>query len=150
MKKNNFALPSFIIFLMLTGLAFAAQTRNCDVCGMIIPEKAKNHIILKNEDSNKKSLHVCSFGCVRKGQKYDSKYTRIEVANFNQPDQFLASDKAFFLIKIKSEKIKSDLGNFVMPPYFGAFKTQKETEAAKEKYGDGAVVEGIENAMKES
>lgn len=148
MKRTSFALLSFVIFLMLTGLAFAAQTRNCDVCGMIIPEKARNHVVLKNEDSNKKSLHVCSFGCVQKGQKYDSKYKIIEVANFNQPDQFLDADQAFFLIK--SKKIKPDLGNFVMPPYFGAFKTQKEAEAAKEKYGDGAVVEGIENAMKES
>lgn len=148
MKRISFALLSFVIFLMLTGLAFTAQTRNCDVCGMMIAEKAKNHIVLKNEDSNKKSLHVCSFGCLRKGQKYDSKYRKIEVSNFNQPDQFLPADKAFFLIK--SEKIKPDLGNFVMPPYFGAFKTQKEAVAAKEKYGDGAVVEGIENAMKKS
>ena len=139
----------FNIFLILLSLqisaisVFAAELK-CAVCGMPISDHAKNHILMNGND--KAPMHVCSLSCVKKTLKHDSNYTKVEVADFNDPEKMISADAAFFLIK--SENIKSDLGDKVMGPYFGAFSSQAEATAAQKKYGDGSVIQGIQNAIK--
>ena len=90
--------------------------------------------------------HVCSLSCTKKTLKHDSSYNEIEVPDFNHPEKNLPGESAFFLIK--SERIRNDLGDKVMGPYFGAFSTQVEADAAQKKYGDGTVVKGMQDAIK--
>lgn len=120
-----------------------AENFKCNICGMDIQESAKNHIVLATESQEKK-LHVCALSCVKKAKKHDHSLKNVKVANFNKPSELLDADQAYFLIG--SKKIKSDLGD-VMGPYFGAFKSKEEANQAKEKYGDGQVVKGIQEAM---
>jgi hypothetical protein len=132
--------------ILFQSITWAGEMR-CDGCGMSIPEHAKNHIVLKSgADKKAQPLHVCSLGCIKLAQKKNPTFQSAEFANFNQPDQFLKGDQAFFLKG--SEKIKADMGDRVMPPLLGAFKTKKDADAAHKKYGDGQVVKGIENVQK--
>ncbi len=136
-----------LLFVAL-GLSFStwAADFKCSVCSMKIPEHAKNHILLRNQDPHLSPLHVCSIFCAKKAKKYDPKYSKAEVTDFNHPDKTLSAEKAFFLKK--SEKIKADLGELAMSPYWGAFSTKAEAQAAQKKYGDGEVVLGFEEALK--
>ncbi|HAZ14661.1 MAG: hypothetical protein A2X86_06235 [Bdellovibrionales bacterium GWA2_49_15] len=118
----------------------------CSVCGMPVAESAKNHLMLQSESATKAPMHVCALSCLKKVVKHDSSYKKIEVADFNHPEKLLPGDKAFFLLK--STKIKSDIGENVMPPYFGAFATEDEAKTAQAKYGEGLIVQGVENAIK--
>ncbi|MCM2279876.1 MAG: nitrous oxide reductase accessory protein NosL [Oligoflexia bacterium] len=145
MKHFKALLSLVISLLMLSSVALAAQL-HCDVCGMTIPEKARHYIMLKAPAGAPKPLHVCSASCLKKAKKGEPKYTQADFADFNHPEKFVSGDKAFFLIK--SSKIKADLGEMAMPPYIGAFSTKAEAEAAKAKYGDGEVVQGLESALK--
>ncbi|MGK5086970.1 nitrous oxide reductase accessory protein NosL [Bdellovibrionota bacterium FG-2] len=138
--------PLLALTLMSLSIAVWASDNHCDVCGMIIPEHAKNHIVLHGSDSSAKGYHICSASCARKIRKNDPKLSKSEVADFNHPDSFLSGNKAFFLIQ--SQNIKSDMGEMAMPPLIAGFQTKKEAEAARTKYGDGVVVEGFENALK--
>lgn len=139
----------FVGTTLLAGLfavgVHAAET-NCDICGMKIPDRAKNLMVLMKNEPGAKPLHVCSLGCARKARKHDSTFIRAEIADFNRPESMLAGDKAYFLIQ--SAKIQSDMGEMAMAPYVAGFKTRKEAETAKAKYGDGLVVEGLENVLK--
>ncbi len=136
-----FAILSCVQFF---SISLFAEELKCAVCGMPLSEHAKNHIILKGTD--KIPMHVCSLSCVKKTLKHDSNYGEIEVPDFNHPEKMLSGDSAFFLIK--SEKIRSDLGDKVMGPYFGSFSSHADADAAQKKYGDGSVVHGIQNAIK--
>ncbi len=127
-----------------SGLAIASEIK-CGICSMIISEQSRNHIVLKIEISGKEPLHVCSLSCVHKARKYDPKYTKVEVSDFNHPEKFLPGEKAFFLVQ--SKKIKADLGAMALAPYFGAFDRREEADSAQKKYGDGIVVQGFENAL---
>lgn len=118
----------------------------CDVCHMTIPQNARHHIILKNDNPAKTPLHICSLSCVLKARKFDSKYSKIDIADFNHPEKFLNGETAFFLIK--SSKIKSDLGEMAMPPYLAAFATKEEAKSVHTKYGDGEVTQGFESVLK--
>lgn len=131
--------------LLAQGALWAAEMR-CDVCGMSIPEHAKNHIVLETPVKGGKMMHVCSVSCLKKGMKHNPDMKKTEFANFNKPDQFLDGDRAFFLKG--SDKIKSDIGEMAMPPYLGAYETKKDADAARAKYGEGSVVQGVENALK--
>lgn len=131
--------------LTLAVSAWAAEI-HCDICGMTIPERARNHVVLKSAEPNAKVMHLCSLSCVRKARKHDPKLSKAEIADFNRPEAMLPGDKAFFLIQ--SQKIKADMGEMAMAPYVVGFRTKQEAEAAKAKYGDGIVVEGAENAFK--
>jgi len=131
----------FSIFLSIKSFALELK---CAVCGMPLEDHSKNHITLKGKD--KATMHVCSLSCTKKAMKHDSGLNEVEVVDFNHAEKTLKGDSAFFLIK--SEKIKSDLGDKVMGPYFGAFATQTEADTAQKKYGDGVVVVGIQNAIK--
>lgn len=130
----------------LIAVAVHAAETNCDICGMKIPGRARNHMVLMKSEPGEKSLHVCSLGCARKARKHDPKFTRAEIADFHRPESMLAGDKAYLLIR--SEKIKADMGEMAMAPYVAGFRTKKEAEAARAKYGDGVVVEGVENLFK--
>lgn len=134
----------FMVLSFSSGLVFASEIK-CGICSMKISEQSRNHIILKSEISGKEPLHVCSLSCVHKARKYDAKYTKSEVSDFNHPEKFLPGEKAFFLVQ--SKKIKTDLGAMAMVPYFGAFDKKEEADSAQKKYGDGIVVQGIENAL---
>ena len=131
--------------LVISVSAWAVDT-HCDVCGMSIPDHARNHLVLKAADPAAKELHVCSVPCARKARKHDQSLSRIDIADFNHPESFLSGERAFVLIQ--SRKVKADLGELTMPPYVVGFGTKKEAEAAQAKYGDGTVVEGIEGALK--
>lgn len=147
---------SLTVSLMLSSALWAADTK-CSVCGMKIAEISRNHIILMNEslqkeaqkeaqkETQKEILHVCSLSCVHKVRKHDTRYSNASVADFNHPESYIDADQAFFLIQ--SKKIKADLDATVMPPYFGAFKTLEEAQAALKKYGDGQIVQGLNNAV---
>lgn len=136
--------------ILLSALAFLPQAvaagMSCAVCGMDLTEQARNHILLSGKSATKSPLHTCSLACTKKALKNDAGLDVIEVRDFNHPEKTVSGDLAFFLIK--SEKIKSDLGDMVMGPYFAAFSTKAEAEAAQKKYGDGTVVLGIKNAIK--
>lgn len=146
MKK----IKHMMVVLVIAGLSqwvIAATEMHCDICGMIIPDKAKNHIVLKKEnDKNAKVYHVCSKICLVTAKKNNPDHKKIEMVDFNHPEKFINGEKAFVLKG--SEKIKADIGEMAMAPYLGAFSTKKEAEAAQKKYGDGHVVEGVENALK--
>lgn len=139
--KNHWS--AWIVSVLFAVSAWAADTR-CDICGMAIPDHARNHLILKS--THAKEFHTCSLSCVRKAKRHDPTLSQAEVVDFNHPEKWLSGEKAFFLIQ--SEKIKVDLGEMAMPPYIAAFRTQKEAEAARVKYGEGRVVQGLENALK--
>ncbi|MBI2608767.1 MAG: hypothetical protein HYW47_04110 [Deltaproteobacteria bacterium] len=141
-----------IFFLILTScmllsLSIWAVDIDCDVCGMVIKDKAPNHFILKKAVASEKALNACSIPCVKKAKKSSAQYTKIEVPDFNHPGKFLDGEKAFFLIK--SKNVKKDLGDMVMPPHVVAFTTKEEALASQKKYGDGEVVQGLEKALKE-
>ena len=146
MQNKKIFWMTLLICLFILHPPIWTANLNCDVCGMTLSENAKNHIVLKNEAVEKNTLHVCSFTCFLKAKKNAPKYSKVEISDFNNPGKFLDADKAFFLVK--SAKIKKDLGELVMPPYFGAFATKQLAETAKAKYGDGIVVRGIDNAAK--
>ena len=141
---SAFFFPLFIGFLIT--LSSIAAGLKCEICGMLIEENGRNHIHLEHE--SKPGLHVCSPTCASKARKYDAKFNKSEVRNFNKPEQVLVGEQAFFLAK--SEKIKADMGKLAMAPYLAAFATKTKAEAAQKKYGDGQVVEGLENALKAS
>lgn len=143
MKKILFV---SLIMVFLSHASFALDIA-CDVCGMEIKENASNHFILKKEKEDKEALHVCSIPCVIKGKKNSPQFSRVEVSDFNQPGKFLDGNQAFFLVRSKS--IKKDLGDMVMPPYVAAFSTKKEATVAQKKYGDGMIVKGFDNVLKE-
>ena len=133
---------AFLICLFSSVLAVATNF-TCDVCGMTVPNRTE--IVLKDPTPGAKALHVCSLSCFRKARKL-KEYFSADVANFNHPDKLLPADNAYFLIK--SEKIKPDLGELAMPPYFGAFATKKDADAAQVRYGYGQVVQGLNEAIK--
>lgn len=124
----------------------SASEFKCGVCNMMIHEDAPNHIILRHEDSKKEPLHLCSLPCVLKAEKYDSHYSKFEFVDFDHRDKKVSGDRAFFLKG--SKKIKEQLGDMVMPPYFAAFDSQTQAEAAQKKYG-GWVVSGFEKLIRE-
>ena len=126
--------------------AVFAEAMKCAVCGMNLEEHARNHIQLSRKSDSQQRMHVCSLACAKKALKHDAGYDVVEVQDFNHPEKTLSGDSAFFLIK--SEKIRSDLGDMVMSPYFGAYASKAEADNAQKKYGDGTVVEGIKNALK--
>ncbi|MEK6623322.1 MAG: nitrous oxide reductase accessory protein NosL [Bdellovibrionota bacterium] len=135
----------FFGFFLFACSALAAGTV-CSVCGMPLAEHAKNRIVVQTETASKEPLHMCALSCLKKTIKHDPRYTKIQVADFNHPDKLIAGDKAFFLLK--STKIKTDIGENVMAPYFGAFATEEEAQTAQKKYGEGVVLQGVENALK--
>ena len=135
-----------VALLLAIASAASAAEIHCDICGMTIPDHAKNHLLLKTGAADAKQLHVCSLSCVRKARKHDSTLTQSAIADFNHSDSMLPGEKAFVLIQ--SQKIRADMGEMAMPPFAAGFRTRREAEAAREKYGDGAVVEGLENAFK--
>ena len=143
------ALKSLVFVLLLlvdfVPLFAGAGELHCGVCGMTLPENAKNHIILKSK-GKKEPLHVCSPSCAHKAKKYDPSLTEADVVDFDHPGKSLDGNKAFFLIK--SEKIKTDMGEMAMAPYAAAFGTKEEALAAQKKYGDGKVVQGLKEAFK--
>ncbi len=145
-KLSDLISGVFIVGILSLSISALAADLHCSICSMKIPQSSKNHLVLKNLDPKKPSLHACSLSCATKARKYDPKYAQIEVSNFNHPDEFLSGEKAFFLMK--SEKIQADLGPMAMLPYFGAFSTKAEAEAAQKKYGDGVIVQGFEGALK--
>ena len=132
-----FCIQAFVISV------FAAELK-CAVCGMPLGEYSKNHIILKAK--GKEPMHVCSLSCAKKMLKHDPSYVEVLVRDFNHPEKTLSGEAAFFLVR--SEKIKNDLGDNVMGPYFGSFSSEAEANAAQKKYGEGNVVKGIQNAIK--
>jgi len=132
--------------LITFAMNVSAAGFRCDICGMTIPDRARNHVTLTSAESEAKQLHVCSLSCVKKARKHDPKLSKAEIADFHHPETMLSGDRAFFLIQ--SQKIKADMGEMAMSPYVAGFKTKKEAEAAKAKYGDGVVVQGTENAFK--
>ena len=145
MKNRKILVFSLLLAAFCLNISFAADI-NCDVCGMKIEQKGRNHMLLKHDEADKKTLNVCSIPCLLKARKHDSQYTKVEMINFNNPEKFLAGDKAFFLVK--SKKIKADLGDMVMPPHIVALSTKKETDAVLKKYDDGTIVQGFENVLK--
>lgn len=146
MKKLKILVLSLLLGVFYVNSALLAADVDCDVCGMKIEQKGRNHILLKNEVATQKTLHVCSIPCLQKARKHDSKYTKMEMVDFNNSEKWISGEKAFFLIK--SKKIKVALGEMVMPPYIGAFATKKEANTALQKYNDGTLVQGFENALK--
>lgn len=140
---------SFLSILFMTtffGVSAFGLGIKCNVCGMEIPDHARYQILLKKEGSEKAPFHICSLSCAKKALKYDSKFTQVEVADFNHPDKYLKGDQAFFFVG--SQNIKSDLGGIMMPPYLAAFDTQMAAELAAEKYHDGKIVLGFERVLK--
>ncbi len=144
MRKLFFV--SLVSGILLSHVLWAADV-DCDVCGMIIKDKVSNHFILKKATVTEKALNACSIPCVTKAKKSSAHYTKVEVSDFNHPGKFLDGDKAFFLIK--SKNLKKDLGDMVMPPHVVACATKEEAAAAQKKYGDGKVVQGFDNVLKE-
>jgi len=139
-------MKGLVSILVVVFCVFArGDSLKCSACNMTIPDKARNHIILTSEDASKPPLHVCSLSCALKARKYDSKYSKVKVVDFNRPEELISGDRAYFLLK--SSKIKGDLGELAMPPYFGAFEKESEVQAAIKKYGDGVVVQGFEKAI---
>ncbi|MEK6704174.1 MAG: hypothetical protein AABZ06_00125 [Bdellovibrionota bacterium] len=142
MKKMCF----LIMFCLLNTVSISfAGDHKCGVCNMKIGEQSKHHVVLSDEAGSKAPLHVCSLSCVNKARKHDSGYSKSQVSDFNNPEKLLPGEDAFFLMK--SEKIKQDLDDMAMPPFFGAFKTKAEADAAKKKYGDGVIVKGLGAAL---
>lgn len=131
---------SVLAFLITTSVI--AADLKCGICGMKIPENAKNHIILKHDSQ---TLHICSPVCALKAKKYDSKFTQADIADFNHPEHMLSGTKVSCLVK--SEKIKEDIGSLAMAPHLACFVSKNEAEVAQKKYGDGTVIEGFENAL---
>jgi len=146
MKNQKILVFSLLLAALYLSVSFAAADINCDVCGMKIEQRGRNHMLLKHVQTDKKTLNVCSIPCLLKARKHDSQYTKVEIINFNNPEKFLAGDKAFFLVK--SKKIKAALGDMVMPPHVVALSTKKEADAVLKKYPDGTIVQGFENALK--
>lgn len=147
MKKSKLLLGFFFISFFAWNILALASDTHCEVCHMLIPQNARSHVVLATGKSHEDPhLHVCSVSCVAKAKKNGFKYTRVEIIDFNHPEKFLDGHKAFFIVN--SKKIKADMGDMAMPPYFAAFATKKEAEAAQKKYGDGALAQGFEEALK--
>ncbi|MBI2521874.1 MAG: hypothetical protein HYV97_15770 [Bdellovibrio sp.] len=141
-----YKITAFLLGISVIACSAMAAGRVCSVCGMPLAEHAKNLFVLQTEPAAKEPLHVCAISCLKKAVKHDPRYKKIEVADFNHPEKLLAGDKAFFLLK--STKIKADIGENVMAPYFGAFATEAEALEAQKKYGEGVILQGVENAIK--
>lgn len=135
------------IVVFLCSISAIAQDLHCDICGMKIAANSKNHLVLQG-GAGSKEYHLCSVSCVRKARKYDPKLSEIKIVDFNRPETFIEGKKAFFLIE--SQKIKTELGEMAMPPFVVGFRSKNEAEVVQAKYGDGWVVEGVENAIKKS
>lgn len=113
---------------------------------MKIPDGVRIHLILKSGAPGAEPRHLCSLSCAKKLRKHDPSLTRAEVVDFNHPDRFLASDQVFLLIG--TDKLRGDVGGGVMAPYAAGFGTREEAEAQRRKYGEGQIIQGLENLLK--
>jgi hypothetical protein len=133
------------VTLLIFQLCAWAADFSCDACGMKIAAQARNHVALKMESQETKTMHFCSLSCLKKAQKH-LPAGKVELSDFNHPERLIPAEKAFYLVN--SEKIKAEMGDMVMPPYVGVFATRPEADAAQKKLGDGSIVQGLENVLK--
>ena len=100
MNRRNLikGISASLAFIFFVSPLANASALKCDVCGMPIGLHGRNHIVLL-ETSGKKTLHVCSPICARKIRKYDATYSKVEVTDFNHPENKLQGNKAYFLIQ---------------------------------------------------
>ena len=135
-----FSGTSFLIFGLVFSTIVSAADIKCDVCGMKFAEHAKDEVVLTSSNGAK-VMHTCSLTCAHKARKYDAKFSKVQVTDFNHPDISIAGDRAFYIM---SRHLKLDVGDATMPPYFAAFATRAEAEMAQKKYDQTEIYEGFE------